>query len=349
MSANNELLGSPHKINCMKSFIPASFLILFFIDGARSQNKPKSYINSDTIKASVEVISRNSNQQVVRITGVRFAYPLVQHWIDSFNREYPDIQVIIEARGSSDPATYDILLEAYEQPDEIKNNREYVYVARYAVLPIANSKSEFAKKYIEKGLTKELIVQLFFHDIYVDKEEQKKIDVPYTVYTRLQKAGVPITFSHYFGYEQKDVKGKTIVGSDEHLLKALQRDSTGVSYLPLSLIYDRDTKKVEDGITVLPVDLNGNGKVSDEEKFYDDLSVVTQRFNGGSPKELNNVPLEYLHFSVDKKGVRPEAITFLRWVVRNGEKDLDEFGYLKPGPQKVQNDKFEQFSSKHLK
>jgi ABC-type phosphate transport system substrate-binding protein len=225
----------------MKPFISISFLVLFFIVDARSQNKSESHIKSDRDVVSSEEIGQNSNQHVVRITGVRFAYPLVQQWIDNFNREYPDVQIIIEARGSSDPSTYDILLEAYEQPDEIKNSREYVYVARYALLPIANNKSEFAKKYGEKGLNKELIVQLFFHDIYADKEEQKKIDVPYTVYTRLQKAGAPITFSRYFGSEQKDVKGKAIAGADEHLLKALQRDSTGVSYLPLSLIYDRDT------------------------------------------------------------------------------------------------------------
>lgn len=333
----------------MKYILRSLLLVLFAVPQSWSQNGPTASIK-EKISPSREISTAiENNQQAVRITGVRFAYPLVQKWIDKFNNEFPDIQVIIESRGSSDPSQYDILIEAYEQADEIKDNREYVYVARYAILPVANSNSEFAKKYSEKGLNKDLIVQLFFHDIYADKENQKEVKDPYTIYTRLQKAGVPITFANYFGYEQKDVKGKAIAGADEHLLRALLRDSTGVSYLPLSLIYDEETKKVKDGITVLPVDLNGNDKVNDEEKFYDNLSAVLERLNNTTSKQIKNVPTEYLHFSVDKKGVSADAITFLRWTVRNGEKYLHDFGYLKPEPQKTENDKFEQFASKRLK
>ncbi len=331
----------------MKSIISAFVLTIAAAIPALAQEGPTASIKQG--QATEDVSAPKKNQQAVRITGVRFAYPLVQKWIDDFNKEYPDIQVIIESRGSSDPSQYDVLIEAYEHADEIKNNREYVYIARYAILPVVNSSSEFAAKYAEKGLNKDLIVQLFFHDIYADKENQKEIKYPYTVYTRLQKAGVPTTFSNYFGYEQKDVKGKAIAGADEHLLKAILRDSTGLSYLPLSLIYDDVTKKVKNGLTVLPVDLNGNDKVNDEEKFYEDLSGVTERLDNSSPKQIKNVPIEYLHFSVDKKGVSADAITFLRWVVRNGDKDLHDFGYLKPEPQRLEKDKFEQFASKRLK
>jgi phosphate transport system substrate-binding protein len=331
----------------MKLIISAFVLTIATAFPALAQEGPTASIKEG--QATERVSAPKKNQQAVRVTGVRFAYPLVQKWIDEFNREYPDIQVIIESRGSSDPSQYDVLIEAYEHADEIKNNREYVYIARYAILPVANSGSDFAAKYADKGLTKDLILQLFFHDIYADKENQKEIKDPYTVYTRLQKAGVPITFSSYFGYEQKDVKGKAIAGADEHLLKAILRDSTGLSYLPLSLIYDDEIKKVKNGLTVLPVDLNGNDKVNDEEKFYEDLSVVTERLDNSSPKQIKNVPIEYLHFSVDKKGVSADAITFLRWVVRNGDKDLHDFGYLKPEPQRLEKEKFEQFASKRVK
>jgi phosphate transport system substrate-binding protein len=333
----------------MKYLLHSLILVLIAVAHSWSQHGPTASIKEAFPLSDITPDAIESNQQAVRITGVRFTYPLVQQWIDEFNKQFPDIQVIIESRGSSDPSQYDILIEAYEQAEEIKDNREYVYVARYAILPVANGNSEFAKKYSEKGLSKDLIVQLFFHDIYADKENQKEVKDPYTIYTRLQKAGVPITFSNYFGYEQKDVKGKAIAGADEHLLRAVLRDSTGVSYLPLSLIYDEKTKKVKEGITVLPVDLNGNDRVNEEEKFYDNLSEVLERLDNTTSKQIKNVPTEHLHFSVDKKGVSADAITFLRWVVRNGEKSLHDFGYLKPEPQKRDNPKFEQLASKQLK
>lgn len=286
---------------------------------------------------------------VVKITGVRFAYPLVQQWIDSYVREYPDHQVIIESRGSYDPVEYDILIEAYEHSDDIKRGREYVYIARYAVLPVANSASGFARTYGAKGVDEDLIKQIFFHDILADTENQRTIKAPYTIYTRLQKAGTPSVFSHYYGYEQKDFKGKSIAGSDEHLRRALRADSTAVAYLPLSLIYDNETGRAVEGITVLPPDLNGNGRISDDEKIYDDLATAIQRLEASAPKDLRNVPLAYLHLSVDRRNAAPAAINFLRWVIANGEKDLHEHGYLIAEPGKLEKEKFEQFASKRGK
>jgi phosphate transport system substrate-binding protein len=284
-------------------------------------------------------------QKVVVVTGARFSYPLVQKWIDDYNRVKPDVQIIIESRGTTDPDQYDILAEVYQQDDAIKENRDYLNVARYAILPVANSKSSFGKTYSEKGLTKELINQVYFHDLYTDKEDLKKIKAPYTVYTRLQKAGVPIVFTKYFGFEQKDIKGKAIAGADEHLLKALLRDSTGISYLPLALIYDHASKKPLQGITVLPVDLNGNGRVNDDEKFYADQTQVIERLEQEDLKDLHNIPIEYLHLSIDKHNTNPEVIDFLNWVIDNGQTDLGEFGYLKPEANRFEQEKFT-FASK---
>ena len=286
-------------------------------------------------------------QQVVRVTGVRFAYPIVQHWIDEFNKEYPDVQVVIESRGSSDPSQYDVLVEAFEHPDDIRNNREYVYIARYAVLPVANASSEFSRIYGEKGLHRDLIKQLYFHDIFSDKDKQENVKAPYTIYTRLQAAGAPTVFSRHFGYEQKDIKGKAIAGADEHLIKALLRDSTGVSYLPLPVAYNRETGTPVSGITVLPVDLNGNGRVSDDEKGYGELASVIARLEANG--SIENIPVEYIHLSVDRKGASPAAVLFLQWVINNGEGDLHAFGYLKPDAKKLEKEKFKQFASRKIK
>jgi phosphate transport system substrate-binding protein len=319
-------------------------LIAFYATGqtgdviARANDKP-----SGTVSSNLKPVPA---QKVVVITGARFSYKLVQKWIDDYNRVKPNIQIIIEARGSADPAKFDILAEVYEHEDDIKKNREYIHVGRYAILPVATASSSFAKIYSEKGLTTELIKQVYFHDLFADKEKEQKIKAPFTVYTRLQKAGAPIVFTKYFGYEQKDIKGKAIAGSDEHLLKALLRDSTGISYLPLPLIYDQQTKKPIDGLAVLPVDFNGNGRVSDDEKFYGDQQAVIDRLEAEHSKEIENIPVEYLHLSVDKQNASQEAIDFLQWVNDNGQNDLHEFGYLKPEPKRFEKEKFNEFASR---
>jgi ABC-type phosphate transport system substrate-binding protein len=291
----------------------------------------------------------NKQTKIVLITGTRFCYPLLQKWIDDYSRVNPQVQIIIEPRGTTDPTHYDILVEVYEQDEEIKKSREYLYVARYAILPVANSKSEFARIYREKGINQDLISQLFFHDLYSDKKKEQDIKAPYTIYTRLQKAGAPIFFTKYFGYEQKDIRGKAIAGSDEHLLKAILRDSTSVSYLPLTLIYDHASRKPVPGLTILPVDLNGNGRVSADEKFYDDLTGVINRLEEIDSRDIHTLPVGYVHFSVNKLNASAEAVEFLKWVMANGQNDLHDFGYLNPGVSGPENQKFEQFASKRTR
>ena len=292
---------------------------------------------SATVLAQVNNVPVTPKQEkIVTITGVRFAYPLIQKWIDDYNKIHPDVQIIIESRGSGDPAKYDLLVEAYE---EKKIGRDYFNICRYAVLPVANNRSAFAREYASKGLSQNLIKQLFFHDIFADKNEQATIKFPYTVYTRLQKAGAPITFSSHFGYQQKDIHGKAIAGADEHLLKAVLRDSIGISYLPLNLLFDLTTGIQTEGVTILPVDLNGNRKVSDDEKFYTDLSAILQRLEGKNQQEIKNIPIGYLNLSIDRNTSNAEANTFLQWVIQNGDHDLHSFGYLKPEPLLTEREK----------
>jgi phosphate transport system substrate-binding protein len=330
-----------------KLSISAILIFISAISGVQAQKSTDGLgTDSNEVSSTAEVKDSPSEtkRKVVVVTGTRFAYPLVQKWIDTYNEANPDVQIIIEARGSADPQ-YDILIEAYEQPEEVKVKREYVYIARYAILPVANDKSAFAKTYSDKGLNRALINQLYFHDLFADSEKEIKIKEPFTIYTRLQKGGAPIAFTKYFGFEQKDIKGKAIAGADEHLLKAIIRDSTAVSYLPLTLVYDHASGKQTSGLTVLPVDLNGNDKVSDEEKIYADLSAVISKIESTESKELKNLPIEYLHLSVDKKNATPEAVAFLKWVIENGQKDLHEFGYLLPQTTKKEKEKFEQFAN----
>lgn len=297
----------------------------------------------------VTVVKKEGKQKIVVITGNRFSYPLIQQWIDDYNKVKSDVQIVIESRGTNDPSKYDILSEVYEQEDDVNKTRDYLHIARYVVLPVANSKSAFAKLYTEKGVNQELINQLFFHDIYADKKKEQDIKAPFTIYTRLQKAGIPIVFTKYFGFQQKDIKGKAIAGSDEHLLKTILRDTIGVSYLPLTLIYDHATKKTLTGLTVLPVDLNGNGRVSDDEKFYGDLATVIQRFEEKDVNDFKNLPTGYLHLSIEKNSANPDAVDFLNWVRENGQNYLHDFGYLKPEAGRFDDEKFEQASSKRSK
>lgn len=284
---------------------------------------------------TIQAISQPAEKERVVVTGVRFAYPLVQKWIEEFNAVRPDIEIVIESRSASDPAQYDILIEAYEQDEDVRATREYLHIARYAVLPIANSESEFAKVYGRKGLTTALIKQLYFDDLLADKDQQEKIEAPYMVYTRLQRAGTPRIFAKYFGYTQDDYAGKAISGADAHLVQAVIKDQTAISYAPLSLIYDLESSLPQEGIAVLPVDLNGNRRVTDDERIFGSLADVLGYLEQATDKTSRNIPVDYLHLSVQKITSNKAALEFIKWVAANGVNDLNAFGYLSPDQKQL--------------
>ena len=300
----------------MKSFIsiPAIFLLLLTVATAVAQPAEKKVV----------------------VTGVRFSYPLLEKWIEAYKIANPNSNVVIETRTTTDPAKYDLLIEAYEPDAQTKNAREYLYLGRYALLPVANANSAFASEFGEKGLTSELIKQIYFNDIYADKKKQKEVNSPFTIYTRLQKAGAPITFAKYYGYEQANIKGKAISGADEHLVKALLKDSTGISYNVPGLLFDLKTRRPLSGLTIIPIDADDNGKVSGDERFYDTLDTVLEKIESG---ELKNVPVEFLHLSIAKNSTNDEALKFLQWVAANGQAALSEYGFLKLDSKRLQAEK----------
>src|SRR5688500_3977744 len=106
-------------------------------------------------ESAVTLSPNQPEQKVIVVTGARFSYKLVEKWIDDYDKVNPNVQIIVESRGSADPLKYDILAEVYEQDVEIKKDREYVNVARYAILPVATAHSSFAKIYADKGLNAE--------------------------------------------------------------------------------------------------------------------------------------------------------------------------------------------------
>lgn len=290
------------------------------------------------------LFSQETNSEIV-ITGARFTYPLLEKWIADYKEVNPSITIRIEPRTTIDPSKYDLLVEAFEPEAEAKRDREYLYLGRYAVLPVANEHSAFAKHYSEEGLTSELIKQIFFHDIYASKDKQEVVTSEINVYTRLQKAGAPKTFARYFGFDQSQIKGKAIAGADEHLIKSILKDSLGISYSNLGLIYNLQTRLPISGLSVLPVDANDNGRLSKDERFYDNLDNVISKLESD---EVKNVPIEYFHVSIRKHGYKTEALKFLLWIIDNSQDDLHHYGFLKPEQKRFDSEKqkFEQLALK---
>lgn len=277
--------------------------------------------------------------RVVRITGTRFSYPLLQSCIDSFAIHYPDIQVIIEQRSSTDP-DYDILIDG-KLPNDLKQPVAGgpISIALFPVLPIANAGSSFAKFYSQTGVKRELISTIYFHNPFADRKRAVKPKAPFTVYTRLQAAPAAQVFAAHYGFKQADISGKQVAGSDEHQVKAVLRDTAAISYAPLALIYNPTSRRVREGLAILPVDADDNGKLSDQERIYDTVDDVIRYFEQHAGNSAS-IPAGALVLNVKDGPVSPDTFVFIQWMLQHIEKNLHDFGFVATQTLPQQRDSF---------
>ncbi len=87
------------------------------------------------------------------------------------------------------------------------------------------------------------------------------------VYTRSDACGAAETWAKWLGKKQEDLKGTAVFG-DPGVASAVQKDPLGIGLNNLGYAYDDKTRKANAGLLVLPIDVNGNGKIDPEESFY---------------------------------------------------------------------------------
>ena len=269
-------------------------------------------------------ISQETAIPTVVISGEPLSKALVDQWISDYSHNTGH-KVVFNAKAKNS----DLSIEFDGNGDSVVGADRFS-VAKVAIVAVAKTNSAIAGALEKKGLDEKRLKALFFDDFLSSTEKDDFSRIPYQVYSRLGNSGVPTIFAHAFGYETSNIKGNAIGGNDFHVLNAMKNDTQAISFNALNVLFDVDTRKPLAGLTILPVDLDGNHKVSDDESFYHDLDTVIQNLQDIDPKKINNMPIAQLQIVVDLKEANPETLHFLNWVLKNGQKYLAQYGFLQP-------------------
>jgi len=273
-------------------------LLLFFVAGlsllATAQGQPGS---------------------VIRITGTRLVYPLFQKWADEYTKLHPGTRFIV-SKAPADSA--DLVIVSHKLgANDVKEGWTSMVVARYVQLPVVNDRRRDVAALQSKGFDDPTFRQVYFSD--------PSGLFQYTVYKRQQPACASISFANHFGSEQKDIKGVGVAGDDKDLLNAVKRDTNGISYNNLGFLYDLKTRRPVDSIAIIPIDLNGNGKIDQEESFYGSLDqVIDVVEKTHHPK----IPLEDVHVLFRENAGNKDLIAFLQWAVTKGQAYDHAYGFI---------------------
>jgi len=255
----------------------------------------------------------------INISGTRFLFPLIEKWGEEFKKEHPGVDFVVKQGVPG------IDIEASAAPVKAQDPAKgsYTVVSRFALVPIANEKNPALVQLKEKGLSKDDLEKIYFKGA-AQKENfsYAGIQVPIRVYAR--GACASATFSDRFGKQIKDLSNlDTKIGDDQLLLQNVINDSLGVAYNNLGFVYDLKTRKQKQGIRVVPIDINGNGKVDKEEDFYESLDqlISTLEATQNDLPPTGNLTLIY-------KDDRPEVKAFVDWILAKGQSYTHALGFL---------------------
>jgi phosphate transport system substrate-binding protein len=276
----------------------------------------------------------------VTLSGAWALYPMAVKWGEEFRKIYPGVRIDVQAGGAGKgiadalAGVVDLGMVSREvYPAEVARGAFAIAVCKDAVVPTANARNPFWPRLAGLGVKKEAFVSIWITERattwgnILGTEEK----APIHVFTRSDACGAAETWAAYLGGKQENLKGVGVYG-DPGLAEAVRRDTLGVGYNNINYAYDAKTKRPVAGIVILPLDLDGNGKLDDAENFYQTRDAITSAIaNGAYPSP----PARDLYLVAKGLPGRPVVQEFLRWVLSTGQSYVADTGYIALSPEKL--------------
>lgn len=288
-------------------------------------------------------------QDNISISGAFALYPLTVKWAEEYQKIHPDVTIDVSAGGAGKGMT-DVLSGMVDlamfsrtvSPVEITKGAWSIAVARDAVVPTVNSSNPFIETIMKQGLK-----QRQFADIYVNSKvtlwnqliPSAKVE-KINIYTRSDACGAAEMWAKFLGSNQETLSGTGVFG-DPGIADAVKSDKMGIGYNNVIYAYDTRSRKAYEGIKVIPIDINSNGQIDEDENFYGTLDEIMKAI---ADDKYPSPPARDLYLISKGKPTKKATIDFLNWLLTDGQKFVHEAGYVQLKPEVV-NDQKTKFSN----
>jgi phosphate transport system substrate-binding protein len=316
--------------NQLAAFLILSGLIgLLFISSCNSSGNRSSGSDSDTLKGKIT------------LSGAFALYPLAVKWAEEFQKLHPQVTINVSAggagKGMTDALSKMVDLGMYSKavsPEEQAKGAWWIAVAKDAVLPTVNAHNPVLADLRKKGLTRQK-----FYDIFIGGSVKtwgqavgSNSKAELQVFTRSDACGAADMWAKYLnGKKQEDLQGLGVNG-DPGVADAVRRTPEGIGFNNLGFVYEMQTRKIYAGLDVIPIDINGNGVIDPDENFYGSMDLVMKAINEG---KYPSPPARDLYLVSGGKPENKLVQFFLKWILSDGQKYVNEAGYVTIKPEQI--------------
>jgi phosphate transport system substrate-binding protein len=273
-------------------------------------------------------------QGTIRVSGAWALYPMMIRWGEEFRKVHPKIRVDISAGGAGKGVADALaglvnigMVSREITQEEVKQGAFYVPVVKDAVFPMMCDENPV----LREGPFKKSIQKQTFIDLWIRGKDLTWRDMTgresrdrVHVYTRSDSCGAAETWAQYLGgKKQEDLQGIGVYG-DPGLAEAVRKDPSGIGYNNLNYAFDFKTGLPPKGLRLVPVDLNGNGRIDPGEEIRTKKGAVQAIASGIYPSP----PARDLYL-LTRENLKDLPQEFMRWILTDGQKYAEETGYLR--------------------
>jgi len=283
---------------------------------------------------------KETAEERIRISGAWALYPMMVKWAEEYKKIHPRVRIDISAGGAGKGVAdalsglVDIGMVSRDlRLEEVKQGVLGIPVVKDAVFPTVNAENPVLQKLAQKGLRKSDFVALWLAGgnrtwgELTGTDSNRKV----RVYTRSDSCGAAETWAKYLGVHQEDLKGIAVYG-DPGVAEAIRKDKDGIGYNNLNYAYDMKTGLPVPGLRIVPIDVNDNGRIDPQEKLDTKKEAIKAVLAGVYPSP----PARDLYL-VTQKTFRGPSKEFIKWILADGQKYVEEVGYLKISSSQIKH------------
>ena len=291
----------------------------------------------------LQALAQKELEGEITISGAFALYPMAVKWAEEFRKIHPKVRIDISAggagKGMADALSgmVDLGMVSREiYPEEVKKGAFGVSVTKDAVVPVINASNPALNDILARGLKRDAGTNIWITGKYKGWSQAFGISskAPLHVYTRSDACGAAEMWAKYFGKKQEDLLGVGVFG-DPGLAQAVRKDPLGIGFNNIGYAYDSKTKKQLPGLRVVPLDLNNNGKIDETENFYNSMDDLIAAIAAG---KYPSPPARELYFVSKGKPQKQVVTEFLKWILTDGQKYVNQSGYITLPADKIKKE-----------
>lgn len=275
----------------------------------------------------------------ISLSGAFALYPLAVKWAEDFQKLHPDVKIEVDGggagKGMTDALTGQVELGMVSRevsPEETEKGAVGFAVAKDAVVPTINEHNPHYAELVKRGIKLKEAQDIWINGTLKSWSQLvPSAKEAIAVFTRSDACGAAETWANWLGKHQEDLLGEGVHG-DPGVATAVAKNPLAIGLNNIGYAYDNTTLKPLDGIRVLPIDVNGNGKIDPEEDFYATKDQLTKAIADG---KYPSPPARDLYLVTKGIPTDPVVVAFLKYILTEGQKINASVGYISISQDKL--------------